>query len=290
MYTDDMKYLKNTSGVLTVFSVVFFSLCYFWPADSGLPEIIQISAGIFGIYVGFAVANSRSRLNQIDNMLKVENANNLLIYKLSQSFGKEEQAKIRGMLDDYIIDQIDYRLEDFRLSRKSFFKLYDHVVQLKPKDENQEATLAAMIECLNTSSTNRSNIESVVAQRISRHEWVAIIILGAVLVANLYSASDGSWQTALILTGIGAASVLLMLVLSELNDLKWQKDIWTWKPFHQLFLDLDLVPYYSRRLLEIGEAKVEKGEKVRLADYPNPYPDTTGKVVTTEEYGVRVLG
>jgi len=69
-----------------------------------------------------------------------------------------------------------------------------------------------------------------------------------------------------------------------LNNLKWQKTIWTWQPLHNLFKNLDLIPYYPKPVVDRGEAKIEKGELIRLANYPQSYPDMTKKVIETVEY------
>jgi hypothetical protein len=52
---------------------------------------------------------------------------------------------------------------------------------------------------------------------------------------------------------------------------------------HRLFQNLGLLPYYPRVVVTERRAKVNG--RVRLADYPNPYPDISGKVVSIEEIG-----
>ncbi|HSX18108.1 MAG TPA: hypothetical protein VLE51_02015 [Candidatus Saccharimonadales bacterium] len=279
-----MDYLTRTSSIIVLFTIAFLTLVLVKPGEGDLPTYSSAAAGIFGIFIGFSISNSRGRLNRVNQLLKTENANNLLVYRLSSVFGDEIQDKIRKLMDAYLIDQIDYRLDDFDRSGDTFHKLYEYIINLEVKNDKQKMVLDSMIKTLNISSSNRVQIETITTQRISIFEWISVWSLTFVVVFNLYLITRHDAFQSILITILASALILLVLVLRDLNNLKWQKGIWTWKPLHNLFVNMDLLPYYPRIIVEIGEAKIPSGEKVRLADYPNPYPDMTDKVINVEEY------
>lgn len=288
-----LAYFKQTSIQIILFTVAFFALALAKPGEGYSDFLFMFSAAaavIFSIFIVFSVSNSRSRLDKVNELLKTENANNLLLYKMSAAFGVQAQNDIRRLIDVYIIDQIDYRLEDFDQSAQSFRVLYDYIISLESKGTTQDIVLTEMIRILNLSSSNRVQVETLMSQRLSKFEWISVWGLTFVVVSHLYEMSHGILFQTLLLTILASASVLLVLVLRDLDNLKWQKDAWTWRPLRNLFISLDLLPYYPRPIVDKGEAKIKKGEKIRLADYPNLYPDMRDKIVKTEEYkGVKKL-
>ena len=280
--------IRNALNFVTAFAIIFFIFVLAKPGGGFNDFLLMMSAAaafIFGIFIAFALSNSHDRLNKVNELLKIEDANMLLIYKMSENFGKEANDKVRDLIDAHLIDQIDYRLEDFDHSRKSHHKLYEFLISQQPKGKSQEISLEEIARVLSESSQNRIHIEAIVKQSLSKYEWVSIWALTFVVLATLYQMSNGGLFNAILLTVLASASLLLVLVLRDYDNLKWQKDAWTWKPLHNLFHDLGLVPYYPRRIVEIKEARIPEGDKVRLANYPNPYPDMTDKVVKEEIYG-----
>lgn len=279
-----MGYLKRTSSLFVLFAVAFLAVALVKPGGGNSPTYSTAAAGIFGIFIGFSISNSRKRLNRVNELLKTENADNLLVYRLSAVFGSKIQDKIRELMDSYLIDQIDYRLDDFDRSGDSFDKLYEYVINLEFENEKQKMTLGSMVSTLNESSSNRIQIETITTHKISIFEWISVWSLTFVVVFNLYGMTTGDVFQSLLITILASAIILLVLVLRDLDNLKWQKAVWTWKPLHSLFVNMDLLPYYPRIIVDVGEAKIPNGEKIRLADYPNPYPDMTNKTIKVEEY------
>jgi hypothetical protein len=70
-----------------------------------------------------------------------------------------------------------------------------------------------------------------------------------------------------------------------LDNLAWQEQNWIWKPLTNLFIELDLFPYFPIDVLNSGRLslkeikKWDKVKKIRVAHYPLSYPDMTGKKV-----------
>lgn len=81
---------------------------------------------------------------------------------------------------------------------------------------------------------------------------------------------------------LSTSSFIFILILRDLDGLFWKEQDWIWEPLNQLFSELDLIPYYPVDVIKQKRAKLEKGLKIRVAYYPNPYPDQSGKKTKIE--------
>jgi hypothetical protein len=70
-----------------------------------------------------------------------------------------------------------------------------------------------------------------------------------------------------------------MLVLRDLNYLRWKEQFWIWKCLKETFLEIGLLPYYPQLAIESKRAITKKGEKVRVVNYVSPYPNFSDKEV-----------
>jgi hypothetical protein len=97
--------------------------------------------------------------------------------------------------------------------------------------------------------------------------------------------SNDTLLRAVFVTVLATASVLLVLVLRDMNNLKWDKDSWTWQPLKNLFRNLDLTPYFPADNLH--ETKFKKGEKYRVSALPVDLDNLDNRVVETRVFGAK---
>jgi hypothetical protein len=264
-------------------ALAFFAMVTLCPGEGKEPIYAAEVAVIFAVYLGFAISGSRDRLNQIDGLLKDHNGLILLTYRLSAIFKPETHDQIRKLIDVYLIEQIDYSLDDFKLSEATFQELFNYVLGLEPDGVRQEESYAKMIDTLSNVSTTRTKVEALVRSRLSIHEWVATMVFLAVTITSLYFMSDGDLLNAAVFSAVVAALILLVVILFESDRLKWDKDQWTWQPLHDLFVNMDLLPYYPGDAVDRGEINLPRKEKIRIARYHDKYPDMSHKVVDVLE-------
>lgn len=266
-----------------VFAVTFFTFTLLFPGDNAEPLYAGAAASIFGIFIGFSISGANDRISRVNELLKTENGYNLINYNMSKQFGKKVQDEVRELIDNYLIAQIDYKLEDFYRSGPEFNRLYSYFLALEPKTTKEEKAYDEIIEALNDQTLGRSQIETIVSERISRYEWASALFLLVLVVVTAYSMSDGTVLRAIFVSILATASLLLVLVLRDINNLKWDKYTWTWKPLRNLFRNLSLIPYYGDNEHEV---KFEPGERFRLATYLDKYPDMSGKKVAIYGYEI----
>jgi hypothetical protein len=282
--------IKNLNIAVGIFLSFIFSLAvsYFFNGYSHGEQfsiLIAATSFLFGIFVSFLINDSRTNLNQVNELLKADEAILLSIYEVSRVFGKETQDLIRDLIDKYLMDQIDYYLEDFKYSNKTFIRLYEHIVSLDPKTVQQNLAYSNMLSALSNSSINRKKVETFVQSKVLNFEWGVVLALLLLELFFIFYFNSGNIISIILSTLLATAAITLVLILRDFDTLKRSEDKWIWEPLGNLFHSLGLVPYYPESAVKRKRAKIHKGEKIRIAEYPDVYPDMNNKRVEEVTYG-----
>jgi len=273
---------KTIFPIAAIFFVVFFALAVvtkghgFTDYDFAL---ITIASFTFGIFITFSILNNQDKLNKVNELLKTHDSTFLLLYKLSGEFDERITDKCRELIDQQLIDEIDYRLVDFNKSSKSYYQLYDYLTGLEPKTEKQDVVYDKMLDILDDTAKARQEVEVLTRQKISIYEWFSIITLLGLVCFLVLRINTGTILSSLLISVLATTMVVLTLLLQMLNNLRWQESTQIWEPLHNLFLNLDLLPYYPDGVIELDRYVPKGPGKIRVAKYPKPYPDMTGKTI-----------
>lgn len=279
---------KITIAALAAFILLAIFVRGYEPS-SIIIALLSVSTFLFGIFGAFIMQDRFARLNELRSILRADDSMHISVYKMSSVFGRDVQKKVQNLIDNYIVKTIDYRLEDYHMAEKEFLALYDYIVGLKPKNPRQTEVYASMLECVNKSNENRNSIGYRVRNRLEKYEWFSLVGLLTSIVFIVFYINDGSLSFIIISVLVSTASVMLLLLIRELDNLRWKEQKWIWEPLEDVFSDLDLLPYYPSEVLFERRVKPKKGAKIRIAYYPKPYPDFTKKEVIITSMDSKIL-
>lgn len=270
-------------GVVFVVHVGLSRIIDLPPADGRYEVLLGVAYFVFGLFAAFAIENARNGLQRVNELLKAGDADMVAVYELARVFGPEDQGSIRSYIDVHLQDQIDYRLSDFDRSTPSFLALFRRVEELQPSGSRQEIAFDHMLGTCIQAGERRRQLEALVRQRVSPIEWVTLLALFVALWGLMLSANGGPVVASILGGVLMAALAGILMLLAYLDDFRWQEGSAIWLPLHNLFLSLDLIPYYPGVVVEGGRFDPPTG-RIRLADYPNPYPDMRDKVVVEKDH------
>ncbi len=111
----------------------------------------------------------------------------------------------------------------------------------------------------------------------------ALVLLGLITVLP-----GGTVLGAIVVGTLAVALVTLMILLRKLDMLRWHERVTIWEPTSRLFRSMGQDPYVPRLVIDNG--RFLPIGRVRVVDYPDPYPDRTHKVVSLEEHDGTVVG
>jgi hypothetical protein len=248
--------------------------------DVGLASIATF---LYGVLLAFTIVRTRERLMLVQDLVSKSNSCLLSLHQMSAVFTPEECRKIRGLVDHYLTDQIDYRLVDSHITMPSFVALTEGVFALDPTTRQQELLYREVSRVAVEMTEFRSLIESSTGQSLSSLEWVCLLLLLLVLLGLITVLPGGSIFGALVAGVLAGTLVSLMTLLRKLDLLRWHERVAIWEPTSRIFRSMGLDPYVPRLVIESG--RFRPTGRVRVVDYPDPYPNRSTKIVTVEELG-----
>lgn len=254
--------------------------------DDNQVALFTASTLLFSIFIGFSISNQRSRYNNYFEIGRSEGSALYSIYMLAQTLPKKQFETIHKLIDEYLISQFDYKLEDFQCTDERYTELEKYCINLSTKTDRHATTREQIIDLLPAEQEKRYQMESLIKERVSRAEWLTtfFLYLATVYFFMLFRTPD--ILSIIVATLMCTAATMLILILYKFDTLKWNVGIKIWEPLQKLFEQLDLLPYYPYPSIMRGEVTPPKGKKIRLARYPSPYPKISDKQVSVVVWGV----
>jgi hypothetical protein len=278
--------IKNKEySILLIALVLVVLLSFFIKSYENFGLNDQINSGVrgiatflFGILIAFSIDNRKTRLSDIRENLRRQDAILINIYILSTSFGKDIQDKIRKKFDDLLIKQIDYRLEDFYIEIPEQLKeIFIFFTKLKTKNKDQEEIKKKILDENSDLIKTHRVIMYQVSNKMMFLEWITLALLSLIILFSISYMGNQSLLSIVLIALVGICLFIPLLILRQIDTLKWQEKNWIWRPLSDLFLELDLLPYVPTYLRNRINIKDLKGEKIRLVSYSYQYPDFRNK-------------
>jgi hypothetical protein len=238
----------------------------------------SMAAFLFGVLLAFTIVRTRERLVLVQDLVAKSDAVLLTLHDAVAVFGDPARDEIRDLIDLHLTDQIDYRLVDYHLASASFRTLIKAVLGLRPRNPEQDATYKELVARCFDLETDRSLLEAASGQAMSPLEWTGLLLLLAVLLGLLAVLPGGTPLGSLVAGVMAGALVTLIVLLRKLDLLRWHERVTIWEPTTRLFRSMGRDPYVPREVIESG--RYQPTGRVRVVDYPDPYPVRANKVVT----------
>jgi hypothetical protein len=241
----------------------------------------SMAAFLFGVLLAFTIVRTRERLVLVQDLVAKSDATLLTIYDAVAVFGERERDDIRDLIDLHLTDQIDYRLVDYHRAAPSFRALIKSVLDLRPRNPEQDAVYKELVARCFVLDNDRALIEAASGQAMSPLEWTGLLLLLSVLLGLLAVLPGGTPLGSLVAGVMAGALVTLIVLLRKLDLLRWHERVTIWEPTTRLFRSMGRDPYVPREVIDSG--RYRPAGRVRVVDYPDPYPMRANKVVTIAE-------
>jgi hypothetical protein len=244
--------------------------------------LASMAAFLFGALLAFTIVRTRERLALVHGLVSKGNSSLFSIYQMMAVFGEEDRLRVRALVDRHLTDQIDYRLVDYHAASPSFLELTDAVYALDPTTRQEEVVYKELVVIGIHMREQRGLIEAATGQAMSPIEWSGLFLLLFVLLSLISVLPGGTVLGALVAGVLAGTLVTLMILLRRLDLLRWHERVTIWEPTTRLFRDMDQDPYIPREVITNG--RYRPTGRVRVVDYPDPYPIRATKIVTVEDF------
>jgi hypothetical protein len=244
--------------------------------------LASMTTFLFGVLLAFTIARTRERLVLIRELVSAGNAALQSVHQMMAIFPDPDRSRIRDLVDVQLTTQIDYRLVDNHLANPAHEALVEAIYGLDPVTRQQEVLYRKLTELCIHMGAYRAKIDAATGEILLPVEWTGMFLLLGVIVAMLVVMPGGTLWGALVAGVLTGTLVTLLIVLRQLDRLVWHEAASIWGPTSRLFRSIGRDPYVPRLVIDSGRY-VPTG-RVRVVDYPDPYPDRSRKVVTVEEF------
>lgn len=268
-----------------LFTFLGFLVLAFYYNGQGLTDsskiLLTVTSFVFGFYINSLINQSRNRHAKVVEALREEGGYIKAIYYITTGvYPTKIIDEERHVIDAYLVAGMDYKVIDYAKSAPHFRELFNYIMKIEAKTKEQEVAYGHLVRIVGEISRSRNRIEALVKERVSSFEWMTVAILLSLVIYFVFSLNSGSALSIIITSFIATALMMLIIILHGLDSMRWKEDMWFWEPLEELFLSLDLLPYYPKILADTNRLELKKGNPVRLAEYPHEYPDMQGKIVT----------
>ena len=241
----------------------------------------SMAAFLFGLLLAFTIVRMRERLVLVQDLVAKGDASLFSIHQMMAVFGPDDRAHIRDLIDEHLTDQIDYRLVDYHLASGSYFKLIRAVYGVNPRTPQEEAVYKELVTLCIDMNSDRALVEAATGQALSPIEWIGLLLLLLLLLALIAVLPGGTVLGAVVAGTLAGTLVTLMFLLRKLDLLRWHERVTIWEPTTRLFRNMGRDPYVPRHVIE--NSRYRPTGRVRVVEYPDPYPIRSTKIVTLEE-------
>jgi len=240
--------------------------------------LASMATFLFGVLLAFTIARTRERLALVQDLVSRGNASLLSIHQLMEVFPHSQRSDVRSLIDQQLTDQIDYKLIDNHLSARSHQVLVAAIYALDPQTPQEEVIYKELVRISIDMGADRAQIESATGQSLSPIEWTGLLLLLLLLIALIAVLPGGTVLGALVAGVLAGTLVTLMILLRKLDRLRWHERVTIWEPTSRLFRSMGRDPYVPREIIETG--RYRPSGRIRIVEYPDPYPNRVNKVVT----------
>jgi hypothetical protein len=241
----------------------------------------SMAAFLFGVLLAFTIVRTRERLALVQDLVAKDNSSLFAIHQMMEVFDESEAEQVRELIDVHLTDQIDYRLVDYHRATGSYVRLTDAVYGLQPKAPRQENVHKELVALCIETTQDRAQIEATTGQALSPAEWTGLLLLFALLVGLFAVLPGGTVLGALVAGVLAGTLVTFMILLRKLDRLRWHERVTIWEPTTRLFRSMGRDPYVPREVIDSG--RYHPTGRVRVVEYPDPYPIRSSKIVKVED-------
>jgi len=243
--------------------------------------LASMAAFLFGVLLAFTLVRTRERLALVHDLVAKGNASLFSIHQLMAVFGESDRTRVRALIDRHLTDQIDYRLVDYHAASPSYLQLLEAVYALEPATRQEEVVYKELVQLGVDMGEFRALIEAATGQAMSPIEWFGLLLLLLLLLGLIAVLPGGTPLGALVAGVLAGTLVTLMTLLRRLDLLRWHERVTIWEPTTRLFRHMGHDPYVPREVIDSGRYH-PKG-RIRVVDYPDPYPIRTTKIISVED-------
>jgi len=275
-----MKILKSVTFWGPIVLILLLTIFVTFEQESSLLKtVLSVATFLFGIFVSFSISDRHGRVNRIRENDSIERSQLIMLHLLSKSIGPEFNKKMLDSIDQYLMATFDYKIWDYYKTQENFEKLADTAIGFEFVGEKQKALFSKMLDGINEIGKSRKQTIAIIDDKLSVFEWSTISSLATIIFLAVLSLNSGTPISYVVISILLTTIFLLISLLYRFDNLSWKENEKIFEPYQKTFDAIGLPRYYIAELVRQDRMHPPKNVTYRSADWPNPYPDLSGKKI-----------
>ncbi|MFA4815433.1 MAG: hypothetical protein WC924_05905 [Candidatus Gracilibacteria bacterium] len=276
-----MKYIDAIKGS-SVALVVFIVLSAVIPGGSQISSvetILTISTFLFAILAGFFISRLNQRYNDIRELISLEDAYLLSLYRTAKIFGQKFTDSIVEKIDKYYLISFDSEITNYyKQTAPCLEEIYEALYAIKEKSGDN--TYASMITTLSLIEEKRNKNSVISQERIRKSQWAVLILLTVIILFCLFYINTHLFSSQFLLVMLSTIQVLVLFTIRDLQNLRLGGGIMPVMESGQEVLEsMGKLRYYNQKLVKQGGMEIPKHVKTYRLGLHNPGETMKIKIV-----------
>lgn len=228
--------------LLFVAIFVSFLAAYLFPGvgdNQTVQNSITFIGILFGIIVGFFIADLYSRYQGIRENAALDSSSLSTFYYLATILGENKKNKkwletVRTRIHNYVKKFMPLPWEKYAETEKEFGELGNSLKELSYSTDKENETYSNIVAVYSGHSDAREKLVMYGKDKLTWGEWLVTLFLGVLLLGSLFYIKDTSMVSVIFTGAITSAILILFLVVRDLNNLNFGESSVSVEPYERV--------------------------------------------------------
>ncbi len=233
--------------------ILSFVASYFFPGigdNDTIQNSITFTGILFGLIIGFFIADLYSRFAGIRNNAAVDSSCLSTFYYMATILGQKNKKwleKVRERINKYVKKFMPLPWERYSETEKEFSALGDSLKDIKYNTDKENETYSNILAVYSQHSDAREKLVMYGKDKLSWGEWLVTIFLGVILLVSLFYVKDTSLVSTIFTGALTSAILILFIVLRDLNNLNFGESAVSIEPYERVLDAIGKPRYYGSK-------------------------------------------
>ncbi len=260
-----------TKAVIPFFLLITPFLLPVYHFTFDISTLLTVVSLIFAILIGFFIATATTNYLRLQSLIADEDSALIGIFNLAKAIQSTSVAKMREVIDQYVIAALDFELVDYvGKTEKQFSSVLFAIDELSPRNAKGMELIGNIYDKRSEVVRARQEIAFVARRIVTRLHWVVLFFLAALLIFLLFALRDGNLLFSAVTGILAVATYLILLLLYEVDGNIFLEEQLAYENSQQIFEAIGTLRYYPDYALQNKHILAPAGDyRVGIfKDYP----------------------
>jgi hypothetical protein len=254
-----------------ILSLLFFGvLSVFLPTFDGNTKLLSLALSVtsilFGLLIGFFITQMWNKFTSI----RMESANfrEALLSMIGNMRRLQANEDVKQMfearMEKFLIAFIMISWDSLEEEERYFEAVTDTISDIDPVNDTDLRIYAELLDNESNALNARSKLSSLGKDSLMKLEWAVLLSLSGIITVSVLLLRDGTVFFNVLSTVLPSLVVLVMMLLDDLDNLRWGKSIVSFDPAQDALEELRKEKFFEKRFIEKGW--VEEPESYRTEE------------------------